>query len=92
MGIIVNFTERTVQGFGFPGLIDYPVKITGANDVTVAFSGRQEVWSSVSSIEGSINRVTGDVAATSMLIASKTSKIISQTDYALQCRPAQRMF
>ena len=30
MGIIVNFTKRTVQGFGHPGLIDYPVQIPSA--------------------------------------------------------------
>jgi hypothetical protein len=29
MGIIVNFTTRSVQGFGAPGFFDYPVKITG---------------------------------------------------------------
>jgi hypothetical protein len=92
MGIIVNFTARTVQGFGFPGMTDYPVKITGANDVIVAFGGQQEVIFGVSSIEGSIDRVTGDVWASSMLLEPKTSKIISQIVYTLQCRPAQRMF
>jgi hypothetical protein len=35
MGIIVNFTKRTVQGFGHPGWIDYPVQITAWN----GFSG-----------------------------------------------------
>jgi len=43
MGIIVNFTNRTVQGFDqvglFGELIDYPVKITAWNDVTVVFKG-----------------------------------------------------
>jgi hypothetical protein len=93
MGIIVNFTTRGVQGFGTPGLIDFPVKITGANDVTIAFRGEDKTSpSSVWSLMGSIDRVTGDVDATSMLIASNTSKIITQTVYALQCRPAQRMF
>jgi hypothetical protein len=28
MGLSVNFTSRTVQGFGAPGVMDYPVKIT----------------------------------------------------------------
>ena len=37
MGIIVNFTNRTVQGFGAPSILDYPIKITAWNDVTVAF-------------------------------------------------------
>jgi len=45
MGIVVNFTDRTVQGFGDPGsflgIVDYyPVKITGWDDVTVSFEGR----------------------------------------------------
>jgi hypothetical protein len=31
MGILINFTKRTVQGFG------YPAKITDFNDVTVDF-------------------------------------------------------
>jgi hypothetical protein len=39
MGIIVNFTNRTVQGFGTPGILDYPIKITAWNDVTVVFAG-----------------------------------------------------
>jgi hypothetical protein len=39
MGIIVNFTNRTVQGFGTPGMLDYPIKITAWNDVTVVFAG-----------------------------------------------------
>jgi len=34
MGIILNFTERTVQGFSDPGFINIPVMITAANDVT----------------------------------------------------------
>ena len=42
MGIVVNFTDHTVEGFGFPGLINYPVRgrITAANDVTIAFGGQ----------------------------------------------------
>ena len=60
MGIIVNFTKQTVHGFGFPGM-DYPVNITGANEVTVVFAGRREDKFSTASIMGSIDRVTGDV-------------------------------
>jgi hypothetical protein len=41
MGIIINFTNRTVQGFGYPGLSDFPVKITAMNEVTVAFGGSE---------------------------------------------------
>jgi hypothetical protein len=92
MGIIVNFTTRTVQGFGVPGLIDYPVIITAANDVTVSFSGHQQLGPSVTSTDGSIDRVTGELEATVRLTDTKSSKTIDHTDYALQCRPTQRMF
>jgi hypothetical protein len=92
MGIIVNFTNRTVQGFGFPGLIDYPVKITAWNDVTVAFDGSDSSLGSTSSIRGSIDRVTGDVEAYSMVTNAKTGNIVTSMSYALKCRPAQRMF
>ena len=61
MGIIVNFTKQTVHGFGYPGMTDYPVNITGANEVTVVFAGRREDKFSTASIMGSIDRVTGDV-------------------------------
>jgi len=90
MGIIVDFTNRTVQGFGDPSFMDYPVKITAWNDVIVTFYGREEKMGL--SIRGSIDRVTGDVEATSMAYDTKTSKIISHDLYTLKCRPAQRMF
>lgn len=92
MGIIVNFADRTVQGFGSPGLNAYPVMIMAANDVTIMFGGHQEVLSSVSSIQGSIDRVTGDVAARSTMFDPKTSHILTQSTYALECTPSQRMF
>jgi len=72
LGIIVNFTNRTVQGFG--NVLDYPIKITVWNDVTVVFEG-----SSPRSItSGSIDRVTGDAEATSILMDA-TSKILMST-------------
>jgi hypothetical protein len=92
MGIIVNFTKRTVHGFGDPALGEYPVKITGWNDVTVSFGGSEDSKVSTASIFGSIDRVTGDVWANSMVTDAKTSKTVSSTSYALKCRPAQRMF
>ena len=95
MGIIVNFTNRTVQGFDqvglFGELIDYPVKITAWNDVTVVFKGDFAKFST-HSITGTIDRVTGDVWANSIMTDAKTGKIITSTSYALKCRPTQRMF
>jgi len=89
MGIIVNFTARTVTGFTYPGA-DFPVTITSFDDVHILFSGsnKSDSWS----ILGSIDRVTGDTAATSEMRNPATGKITSFTEYALKCRPAQRMF
>jgi hypothetical protein len=87
MGIIVNFTKRTVQGFGDPE----PVKITAWNDVTVSFSGGEDRKGAQTSIFGSIDRVTGDVGATSLVINAK-GEVTYSLNYTLKCRPAQRMF
>jgi hypothetical protein len=92
MGIIVNFTKQTVHGFGYPGMTDYPVNITGANEVTVTFAGRRELSFVKDSTMGSIDRVTGDLEATLTSTDPKTGKTIVSTTYALKCRPAQRMF
>jgi hypothetical protein len=92
MGLIINFTTRTVQGFNIPGVADFPVKITAMNDVTIGFFGADPEplppiikWT----ISGSIDRVTGDVGATS---TASTDKVATATTYELKCRPAQRMF
>jgi len=92
LGIVLNFTNRTVQGFGSPGFRDYPVEITAWNDVTVVFAGSDDTRGSRSSISGTIDRVTGDVEAFSSLTDAKTGKTITSTSYALKCRPTQRMF
>jgi hypothetical protein len=94
MSVIFNFTTRTVQGFNSPATpwANYPIKITGADDVTVAFRGSGQVLDAVASTAGTIDRITGDLEFTDTLADPKTSKVISQTNYALKCRPAQRMF
>src|SRR5690242_2558318 len=61
MGVIVNFGSGAVQGFGTPGLLDVPVKITGVNEVTIAFGGSGRPLGSEWTISGSIDRVTGEV-------------------------------
>jgi hypothetical protein len=91
MGIVVNFTDRTVQGLTIPGgLIDYPIKITGWNDVTVSFSGSKNLDPTVVSMTGTIDRVTGDLEATSTQTLGGIS--IGSTTYSLKCRPAKRLF
>jgi hypothetical protein len=86
MGIIVNFTARTVEGFNPPG--GFPVKIDGVNEVMVSFNSYKGGWR----VFGSIDRVTGAVEATIELRNQKTGNLVSGNGYALKCRPAQRMF
>jgi hypothetical protein len=80
----------TVQGFGAPGILDYPIKITAWNDVTVAFLGSEERIGSTT--RGSIDRVTGDLWATLTATDAKTGNPLMSVRYALKCRPTQRMF
>jgi hypothetical protein len=90
MGVIVNFTARTVTGFEG----DYPVTITAFDDLHISFSGSRgngDYWT----IEGSMDRVTGDVEASSTkweLTRDLKHKIAWSQLLALKCRPAQRMF
>jgi len=96
IGIIVNFTNSTVQGFGNPDPNeDFPIKITGMNEATISFQGKRPDNSKAATdrrIEGTIDRVTGDVNATDTLTNLKTSKIAYSTRYALKCRPKRRTF
>ena len=90
MGVVVNFTTRTVQGFG-SGLLDYPVEITAINEVTIAFGGASKP-SNVgqhSIISGAVDLVTGELGATSAVWG--TTGAVS-TSYTLKCKPTQRMF
>src|SRR5262249_54475755 len=89
MGIIVNFTARTVTGFTYPGA-EFPVTVTAWDDLHIMFAGSNKngSWR----IDGSIDRVTGDTAVTSTWQNAKTGEVSSSTEYTLKCRPAQRMF
>jgi len=94
MGIVVDFANRTVQGFLTPGdglAVYYPVNITGWDDVTVSFRGSGSDKIGSSSIRGTMDRVTGDVSAL-LLLSSDTNKLISALKYELKCTPAQRKF
>jgi hypothetical protein len=89
MGIIVNFTDSTVQGLTRDAL-----RITAANDVIVEFKGGS--WDFEDTIfnitSGSMDRVTGDVRAESTGTDKKTGKIFTTVTYELQCKAAQRIF
>jgi len=89
LGIVLNFTTRTVQGFPFIG----DAEITKVDDGRIVFvaryHGSKEVhdeWGFV----GSIDRVTGDLKAHWMLMNMETgnSRIVA---YRLKCQSTQRM-
>src|SRR5215510_4384953 len=86
--VIVDFTDRTVQGlFYLQSSLDYQVKITAMNKATVTFGG----FSDRKAISGKIGRVTGDMSATSVLTEVEEGLILLK-NYALKCRPTRRMF
>src|SRR5262249_7847388 len=78
MSIIFNFTTRVVLGFNSPAFPEwnYPIKITGADDVAVAFRGSGPVSHGVASIAGTIDRITGELEFTETFSDPKTSKLI----------------
>lgn len=85
MGLIVNFTARTVQGTGRlgPYLFDDQLQITEWNEGTIVFEGFSKFLGM--KIKGSMDRVTGDVG----MLATAEGEAY---DYVLKCKPAQRMF
>ena len=90
MGLIVNFNAGTVEGIDVGPNI--PVKITGINEVTVAFGGSGRYLVGNLMMSGTIDRVTGDVGAEEVVTDAKAEKVLSRTSYSLKCRPAQRLF
>jgi hypothetical protein len=90
MGIIFNFDTGEVAGFdNFGGGPYYHAKIAGINDVMIYFKGGDDE-KPFNFLEGSIDRVTGELdASTSALLEKEISSI---TIYHLHCTPTQRMF
>jgi len=85
MGIIINFTARSVAG------LDFPIKITSSDEAMVFFEGSDDTERTFRNISGRIDRVTGDMKAVSIKM-DKNTFISLDVLYALKCRPAQRMF
>jgi hypothetical protein len=92
MGIIVNFTKKTVHGFGDPLFGEQRIKITGVTETAVYFSPDDKFQNMSQGGMGAIDRVTGDLWADFTATDAKTGKTITSTSYALKCRPTQRMF
>ena len=77
VGIIINFTARTVT---WTDATDFPLTITKLNEMTVDFRGSN----GNRTLTGSINRETGDTDAISTLMGDPKTRRIH---YSLKCRP-----
>jgi len=89
MSVIVNFTTKTVTGLRYDDLSyddEFPVGITGVNDLIVMFSGYKKFGEysdgseNSSTITGTIYRMTGDVYVT------WKGGAVTRT-YSLNCKP-----
>ena len=78
MGIIVNFTSRTVTGFRGA---NFPVAITTIDDVHISFRGLNSSPALFAAVYGSIDRVTGAIEVTTDGIPT----LNSLTRYSLKC-------
>ena len=82
MGIIVNFTTETVQGFPHMDVAE----ITKADDMTIVFVASYHGTKAEWGFDGTIDRVTGDLKAHWMLKNMETG--YSRTVfYSLKCKP-----
>jgi hypothetical protein len=81
LGVIVNLTSRTVEGFQ---IYDLPVKVIAANQATIQFEG-SETSVVTRRFSGTIDRVTGEAWATFTMEPATVT-------FSLKCKPTQRMF
>jgi hypothetical protein len=91
MGLIIDFTTKTVAGFErvFPSLSTARVEITVVDKTTIGFSGTDGMGGAVF---GTIDRIIGDVEAVAEHWNRETNKLQWATGYSLKCKPTQRMF
>jgi len=87
MGIVIDFTAQTVEGFR-----PIRAKIRTVTNAIVAFEGSEGGNLITHTISGLIHRVIGDMQATLTFRDKDTGTVRARISYDLQCRPAQRMF
>jgi hypothetical protein len=90
MGLIIDFTTKTVAGFErvFPTFTG-TVKIIIVDNTSIGFSGTDGGGGAVF---GTVDRITGDVEAATEHWNQETNKLQWATVYSLQCKSTQRMF
>jgi len=83
MRLSLNFTEKTISGFGLVAQID------SLTDATITFSVHAPRDGGTTSVIGYVNRVTGAVWATSVREAD--NEIIGTETYDLSCKITDRL-
>jgi len=82
MGIIVNFTTRTVDLSSWPRE-EAPIEISEMNDVQITFGGR----AGDRGVLGTIDRVTGRVLVIEVEVDARTKSVRSNKGYSVECSP-----
>jgi hypothetical protein len=85
MGIVVNFTTRTVDLSSWPRE-ESPIEISEMNDVQITFGDLSR--SGDRGILGTIDRVTGRVLVIDVEVDARTTRVRSTKGYSLECSPA----
>jgi hypothetical protein len=78
-------------------MIDFPIKITAMDDMTVAFSGSAPNQKGFTgnydwTFTGTIDRMTGDLGALFRITKTETMQIFVETNYALKCKENALLF
>jgi hypothetical protein len=91
LGLLFDFTSKTVEGFDFYGATK--LKIIDVDELRVAFGASHKELKVTWQISGRLDRLTADVEAHS---AVYDGPVIGDGDgeahYSLKCKPTQRMF
>jgi hypothetical protein len=94
IGVIVDFQKKAVLGLSgnFLGLSgeSESVPITSISETTISFAVEEIGVGWV--MNGTLDRVTGALVATSIRSNPSTGKTMLSVSFDLQCRPTQRMF
>jgi len=91
MGLIVNLTTRTVQGFREQSTHEpeVPLKIVEVREAILVLGGQLVLpGRSIMDLSGFMDRMTGDMTVT----ATQRPPVVFTKTYSLKCMPAQRMF
>jgi hypothetical protein len=83
MGLLVNFANGTVMRFGTPA------RIKKADTISVNFVGDN---GSGSSVQGTVDRITGSVIASTQLYSASSKKLITGDRWDLHCTPTGTFF